>query len=71
MTYDHVEPDNEVKYTDPLGAPLDYMESHNVFKPIKTSEYDLCCFYQVGFPRPHEPMTNDHMHSFLKKAQML
>ena len=78
MTCDHREPGKEVKYPDPLGVPLDYMESHEVFKPIKMSEYELCCFYQVGlngdfpeFPIPHEPATNNHMHGFLEKAQEL
>ena len=72
MTCDHAEPGKEVKYPDPLGAPLAYMESHEVFKPIKMSEYDLCHFYQVGlsgdfpeFPTPHEPATNNHMYGFL------
>ena len=75
MTCDLTEPGKEAKYPDPLGTPLDYIESHQVFKPIKTSEYDLCHFYQVGlsgdfpeFPKPHEPATNDHMHSFLERA---
>ena len=38
MTCDHAEPGKEVKYPDPLGAPLDYMENHDASKPIKTSE---------------------------------
>ena len=48
MTCNHIDPCKEVKYPDPLGAPLDYMENCDVFKPIKTSEYDLYHFYQVG-----------------------
>ena len=48
MLHDHTDPCKEVKHPDPLGAPLDYMESHDIFKPIKTSEYNLCRFSQVG-----------------------
>ena len=68
MTCDHVEPGKEAKYPDSLGTPLDYMESHEFLKPIKMSEYNLCCFYQVGlsgdfleFPTPCKPATNDHI----------
>ena len=76
MICDHADPCKEAKYPDPLGAPLDYMESHDVFKPIKTSEYDLCHFYQVGltgdfpkFPEPHEPMTSNHVCStFIRRG---
>ena len=78
MICDHADPCKEVKHPNPLGAPLDYMESHNIFKPIKTSEYNLCCFYQVGltgdfpeFPKPHEPTTSNHVCSLLKKAWAL
>ena len=77
MTCDHMEPGKEAKCPDPLGTPLDYMESCRVFKSLKMSEYDLCCFYKVGlsgdfpeFPTPHEPATNNHMHSFLEKAHV-
>ena len=48
MTCNHVDPCKEVKYPDPLGTPLDYMERYGTFKPVKTSEYDLHHFYQVG-----------------------
>ena len=75
MTCDHAEPGKEVKCPDPLGVPLDYMESYGVFKSIKTSEYNLCCFYKVGlsgdfpeFPTPNEPATSNHVCSFLEKA---
>ena len=71
-------PLQEMKYPDPLGAPLDYMGRCDIFKSIKTSKYDLCCFYQVGltgdfpeFPKSHEPMTIDHVCGLLKKARML
>ena len=37
MTCDHAEPCKEAKYPDPLGAPLNDMESCEVFKPIKMS----------------------------------
>ena len=53
----------------------DYMESCGTFKPIGTSEYDLCCFYQVGqmedfpeFPKPREPVMNDDVCCLLEKA---
>ena len=75
MTCDHTKPGKEVRCPDPLGMPLDYMESHRVFKSLKTSRYDLCCFYRVGlsgdfpeFPTPCKPAINDHIHSFLEKA---
>ena len=75
MTCDHMELGKEAKCSDLLGTPLDYMESCEVFKSIKMSEYDLCHFYRVGlsgdfpeFPTPHEPATNNHMCSFLEKA---
>ena len=48
MTCDHMEPGKEAKCPNPLGMPLDYMESCGVFKSIKMSEYDLCFFYKVG-----------------------
>ena len=62
ITCDHVEPGKEARCPNPLGVLLDYMESHGVFKSLKTSEYDLCHFYKVGlsgnfleFPPPCEP----------------
>ena len=76
MTCDHMEPSKEAKYPDPLGLPLDYMNSHRVFKIDKMSKYDLCHFYQVGlsqdfpkFPAPHKPATNDHLCYFLENAR--
>ena len=76
MSCDHMEPGKEAKCPDPLGAPLDYMESHRVFKKDKMSKYNLCHFYQVGlsgdfpkFPAPCEPSTNDHLHHFLENAR--
>ena len=78
MICDCMDPCKEAKYPDPLGTPMYYMESCDVFKPIKTSEYDLCHFYQVGltgdfpeFPEPCKPMTSNHMCGLLTKAQML
>ena len=54
------------------------MSKHRVFKPKKTSEYDLCHFYQVGlsgdlpeFPSPHAPATRKQMSSFLLKARVM
>ena len=77
-TYDHADPCKEAKCSHLLGLPLDYMTSHSVFKPKKTSEYDLCCFYQVGlsgdlpqFPLSHLPATCKQVSSFLLKARAL
>ena len=71
MICDHVDPG-------PLGTSLDYMESHDIFKLIKASKYNLYHFYQVGltgdipeFPEPREPTTSNHVHGLLKKAQVL
>ena len=36
------------KHKDPLGAPLEYMKVHKVFKPLASSAYGLCCFYDMG-----------------------
>ena len=76
MTCDDTEPGKEVKCSDPLGALLDYMESHGVFESIEMSDYNMCCFYKVGlsgdfpeFPTPCEPATTDHMHGFLEKSE--
>ena len=72
MTCDHADPHKRAKHPDPLGAPITYMESRDASKAIKTSEYGLCHFYQVGttgeFPKPREPVTSDNMHCLLKKA---
>ena len=66
MTCDHMGPHKRVKHLDSLDMPVAYMESRDAFKPIKTSEYGLCHFYQVGvmgdfptFPEPREPMMSD------------
>ena len=52
------------------------MESCGVFKPMKTSEFDLCRFYQVGesrdfpkVPKPHEPAASNHVCGLLEKAR--
>ena len=78
MTCDHADPCKEVKSPNPLGLPLDYMVSHGVFEPKKTSEYDLCHFYHVGlsgdlpeFPSPHEPTTCEQTSSLLLKTREL
>ena len=47
-TCDHTDPCKEAECPDPLGPPLDYMRSCGIFEPKKTSEHDLCWFYQVG-----------------------
>ena len=69
MTCDHADPLKKAKSLDPLGTPIDYMESCGIFKPMKTSEFDLCHFYQVGvsgdfpkFPKPCKPATSNHVH---------
>ena len=36
------------RHKDPLGAPLEYMKVRKVFKPLASSAYGLCCFYDVG-----------------------
>ena len=78
MTCDHVDPCKEVKSPNQLGPPLDCMMSHGVFKPKKTSKYDLCCFYQVGlsghlpeFPSPCSPAICEQVSSLLLKARAL
>ena len=48
MAHDHMEPGKEAKCPDPLGMPLGYVESCDVFKPTMMSKYELCHFYQVG-----------------------
>ena len=75
MICNHADPHKRAKHPDPLGAPIAYMESKDAFKPIKTSEYGLCHFYQVGtmgefspFPKPRQPMTSNDVHHLLKKA---
>ena len=75
MTCDHTNPGKEARCSNPLGAPLDYMESCRVFKSLKMSKHNHCCFYKVGlsgdfsdFPTPHKPAINHHIHGFLKKA---
>ena len=47
MTYDHANLSKKAKSPDPLGTLIDYMESCGISKPMKTSEFDLCHFYQV------------------------
>ena len=66
MICNHADPHKRVKHPDLLGVSITYMESKDAFKPIKTSEYNLCCFYQVGtigefppFPAPREPAMNN------------
>ena len=78
QTCDHADPCKKVKSSDQLGLLLDYMMSHGVFKPKKTSEYDLCRFCQVGlsgdlpeFPLPHAPATCEQVSSLLLKARVL
>ena len=78
MTCDHADPCKEVKSPNQLGPPLHYMMSRRVFKPKRTSEYDLCCFYQVGlsgdlpeFPSPHALAAHEQVSSLLLKARAL
>ena len=78
MNCDHADPCKEAKSPNQLGPPLDYMMSCGVFKPKKTSEYDLCHFYQVGlsgdlpeFPLPCAPAMHEQVSSLLLKARAL
>ena len=57
MTYNHAEPGKEAKYPDPLGAPLDYIESHDVFKPINTRWGSVGTFQSSLNPVSLQPMT--------------
>ena len=77
-TYDHTDPCKEEKCPYLLGPPLNYMTNCGIFKPKKTSEYDLCRFYQVGlsgdlpeFPSPCASVTQKQVSSFLLKAKAL
>ena len=76
MICDHTDPCKKVKFPDPASPPLEYMKHRRVFKPKKTDEYDLCCFYKVGlsgdlpsFSSPHEPATHKLLSKFLLKDQ--
>ena len=59
MICNYADPTKRAKHPDPLGAPIAYMELQGAFKAIKTSEYGLNHFYQVGtledFPTFPEP----------------
>ena len=76
MTCNHSgDPHKWLKYPDPLGVPIAYMESKDAFKVIGTSEHSLCHFNQVGisgefppFQELHKPWTNNHICCLLRKA---
>ena len=68
----HANPCKEAKSPNLLGLPLDYMVSHGVCEPKKTS------FYQVGlsgdlpeFPLPHKSATHEQVSSLPLKARAL
>ena len=78
MLCNHVKPSKISNHPDPLGVAIDYMKSHDAFEPIKTSEYGLCHFYEVGltgeflkFPEPCKPATSQHICHLLTKAHDL
>ena len=78
MICDHVDPIKRAKHPYPLGVPITYMELQDTFKAIKTSEYDLSHFYQLGtsgvfpaFPEPQEPTMGDDVPCLLQKAHKL
>ena len=48
LTCDHAKHGNKAKHPDPVGVPLVYMVSSEVFEPLKADVYDLCHFYQLG-----------------------
>ena len=75
MICDHTDPTKRAKHPDPLGMSIAYMELQGTFKAIKTSEYGLSCFYQVGtsgdfpmFPEPQETATTDDICCLLQEA---
>ena len=60
---------------DPLGVPIKYLWSHDVFDPILMAEYRLCHFYNVrhsgdlpDFLEPCVATTAKHVHCLLRKA---
>ena len=68
------------KHKDPLGAPLEYMKAHKVFKPLVSSAYGLSCFYDVGLkatkgsapiscPMPKAPMMSSQLKALLHKGR--
>ena len=72
------DPHKRPKHSDPVGAPIAYMESQGTFKDIKTREYGLSLFHQVSnlgdfptFPESQEPATSDDVHCLLQKAHKL
>ena len=75
MICNHMDPHKIAKHPDLLGTPIAYMESWGTFKAIKSSEYGLSHFYQVGitgdfpaFPESQEPMTSNDICHLLKKV---
>ena len=68
------------KHKDPLGAPLEYMKARKVFKPLASSAYGLCHFYDVGLkatkglvpiscPMPKAPMMSSQLKALLCKGR--
>ena len=68
------------KHKDLLGAPLEYMKARKVFKPLASSAYGLCRFYDVGMkatkgsvpiscPMPKAPMMPSQLKALLHKGR--
>ena len=77
MICGHTDPCKEAKFLDSTSLLLEYIKHCGVFKPKKTNEYDLCCFYKVGlsgdllsFPSPREPATHELLSKFLLKVRV-
>ena len=69
-----------MKYKDPLGAPLEYIQPRKVFEPLASSAYGLCRFYDVGLKAtkgsapisclmPKAPMTSSLLKALLHKGR--
>ena len=68
------------KHKDPLGTPLEYMKVRKVFKPLASSAYGLCRFYDIGMKAtkgsapiscliPQAPMMPSQLKALLHKGR--
>ena len=68
------------KHKDLLGTPLEYMKACKVFKPLASSAYGMCHFYDVGLkatkgsvpiscPMPKAPMMSSQLKALLHKGR--
>ena len=68
------------KHKDPLGAPLKYMKACKGFKPLASSTYGLCHFYDMSMkatkgsapiscPIPKAPMMPSQLKALLHKGR--